>query len=521
MRNWKICNAVAALLLYGNFLGGFSSITQLFDFVQIRSSFDWENGNFVIGSEQHQRPTYRDLQDDVFHKTWNRTWVYQSSFDRATGINKADSWFQPRRRCKETCCVETVAISLSQDDTKPINWRSDHQDLADVRIQKFVNDDVTIFAQNLNEAMIPCLLPGTIIALDNYDDVVQYFWFQVRPKIMVPYILITGGSDSDAPIAKPSFLPDYIKDPLLIHWYATNPNYSTNSIVFQNMRHEKFQSMLSGLSYVHPQHRYLMTYLELTNFTNPFRNRKRWTEMVDIEDFDRDVFVHFGIKNRRIRWPIWNALCGNNTTSIDPTSRVSCNRNTETIPLHQIYQEMSTAKFGISPVGKGYDCYRHYELLLLGVIPVVWERNPASIDLYEGLPVIQIPNMDKLSSREEYVQFIQQYIQSDKFQNSTESFAASWEKLFLRHKRRMVLEKSGRSSDIIRDPEGNEYYQGYRYSPDNGGRPIYCHNAIENCALREDAILHPDWLDTEAGARVDQDWIDSWNDIGGGFASNR
>jgi hypothetical protein len=318
--------------------------------------------------DRQQRPAYHDLQHRINNITQKQTWNYQSSFDQATVVHKAP-WFQPRRLCKDTCCVETVAISLAQDDHKPINWRTDHQDLADIAIQKFSNNDVSVFAQNFNESMIPCLLPGTIVALDNFDDVVQYFWFQVRPKIRVPYILLTGGSDSDAPIARPSFLPDFISDPLLIQWYATNPNYSTLSPTFQGFCESKFQSMLSGLSYLHPQHRYLMAYLELTNFTNPFRNMDRWAQLENI-DFDRDVFVNFGLKNRPKRRSIWNVLCANNTNSnAHHHSRISCNSSTgNNIPLHRLYQEMSKAKFGVSPPGKGYDCYRHYELLLLGVI---------------------------------------------------------------------------------------------------------------------------------------------------------
>ncbi|KAL3904478.1 MAG: hypothetical protein SGILL_010054 [Bacillariaceae sp.] len=177
---------------------------------------------------------------------------------------------------------------------------------------------------------------------------------------------------------------------------------------------------------------------------------------------------------------------------------------------------MSTAKFGISPIGKGYDCYRVYELLLLGVIPVVWEKGQESHDLYEGLPVIQMPNMDQATSRKEFVDFIQQYVQSEAFQNATDSFAKGWERLFMRHKRRQVLHKANRTREIIRDPEtGDEYYQGYKLTPDNAGSPIYCHNHPDNCALRADARKSPDWLQTEEGRNVDKEWIDRWDELAG------
>lgn len=121
--------------------------------------------------------------------------------------------------------------------------------------------------------------------------------------------------------------------------------------------------------------------------------------------------------------------------------------------------------------------------------------------------------MDQARSRQDYILFIEEYIQSDTFVNATQSFAAGWDKLFLRYKRRAVLEKSGRVREIVLDSNGGEYYQGYRYSPDNRDKAIYCHNADENCALRRDAVKDDSWLDTDMGARVDQQWIDLWNEV--------
>jgi hypothetical protein len=456
---------------------------------------------------------YLKLADQVENITRNQSWIYKSSYDQATVIQKA-SWFKSRRLCKEKCCVETVAISLNQDDTKLINWRSDHHDLADITIHKFVTDDgITTFGTNFNESMIPCLVPGTIIAVDNYEDALQYFWFQVRPQIKVPYVLLTSSADQASPIQNPTYMADYIGDPLLIQWYATNPTYHVQSQIFQSLRDEKFQPMLSGLSYLHPQHRYLTAYLQLTNFSNPFKG-KDWNSLANSHiDFDRDIFVHFGLRRQPHRRPMWNALC-ESVNRTDP-NRVSCNQNTRSIPLHLIYKEMSTAKFGISPPGMGYDCYRVYELLFLGVIPVVFDKGEESHDLYQGLPIIQMPLMDQAKTRDDYVEFIINYIRSARFQNATADFEKGWERLFMRHKRRQVLQKANRIKEIIHDPQGHEYYQGYKYTPDNAGSPIYCHNLVDNCALREDARRHTSWLQIEEGRQVDEEWIVKWNQLEG------
>jgi hypothetical protein len=152
---------------------------------------------------------------------------------------------------------------------------------------------------------------------------------------------------------------------------------------------------------------------------------------------------------------------------------------------------------------------------------VIWERFPVSYTLYEDLPVVQIPNMDQLQSKQDYVEAIQRYIQSDKFQNSISKFATEgWPKLFLQHKRRMVLKDTGRDREVLHDEEGNPYYQAYRYTPGNGDRPIYCHNHPDNCKLTDEAVLRPDWLGTPEGRQVDEAWVRRWNHRSSSTASH-
>jgi hypothetical protein len=56
----------------------------------------------------------------------------------ATTETRRSSWFQPTKTCKETCCAETAARSLHQDECRIINTLDD-LDLADVVIQKYKN----------------------------------------------------------------------------------------------------------------------------------------------------------------------------------------------------------------------------------------------------------------------------------------------------------------------------------------------------------------------------------------------
>ena len=53
----------------------------------------------------------------------------------------------------------------------------------------------------------------------------------------------------------------------------------------------------------------------------------------------------------------------------------------------QMYICLPTYKYVISPEGNGVDCYRHYEALMAGCIPVM-EDNPLTRKKYAGLPIL-------------------------------------------------------------------------------------------------------------------------------------
>jgi hypothetical protein len=63
------------------------------------------------------------------------------------------------------------------------------------------------------------------------------------------------------------------------------------------------------------------------------------------------------------------------------------------------------------------------------------------------------------------------YIRSEAFQNTT--FAAGWERLFLKYWRRQLLKDTGREKDILRDEQGREYYQAWKYTlPSSNSRSV-------------------------------------------------
>jgi hypothetical protein len=126
--------------------------------------------------------------------------------------------------------------------------------------------------------------------------------------------------------------------------------------------------------------------------------------------------------------------------------------------MPETYAAGSRYLFGLSPPGNGMDCYRTYELWMLGVIPII-ERNRDYTEMFRDLPFIEVDRWDY--SQAEWIKMMQDYIASDEFRNNDFS---GWERLFLRYWRRKILADTGRDKDIVKDENGREYYQAWKYS---------------------------------------------------------
>ena len=163
----------------------------------------------------------------------------------------------------------------------------------------------------------------------------------------------------------------------------------------------------------------------------------------------------------------------------------------------------------------GWDCYRTYELILMGVIPVIEERGPASYDLFEDLPVIHLKNFNKIKTQQEMIDAMRQYVTSDAFLNN--DFQKGWERLFLRYRRRQFLQETGRDKEILVDEQGREYYQAYHYEyfDSNYGKskPRYC-SKDGNCETPENTPQDDSWLQPKPLSSEDQDFLTKWRQKG-------
>lgn len=77
-------------------------------------------------------------------------------------------------------------------------------------------------------------------------------------------------------------------------------------------------------------------------------------------------------------------------------------------------EEMADSRFVLSPVGWGIDCYRNYEALYLGSIPVMETNNRTDklFEVYQGLPVAWIDDLNHVTPEwldDEYTRILHNY----------------------------------------------------------------------------------------------------------------
>jgi len=447
-----------------------------------------------VATHLYQR--YHEMPEEAFSGITKRNaHVHATSYSQATVVRQSPSWFTPRdhlnhamkegKFCAVTCCATPVAISLSQGDRQIIST-TDGPDLADVLVQHYkVDASLSYFATTLTPDLVPCLQPGVIIHIDNHGKDVRYFFDHLRKNISVPFVLITSRSDADSPE-----FPTYAlqRDDQLIKWFGQSPELAHVSVATKGSKREREEELRRvrdklvpfplGLSYYHPQLVYLKRYLGLRNYSNPFRTREQkqrwidWAESLsrrgtplDALTEVRDVlFVKYGFNrlSDRVRETVFTILCNTEGNTYRPLEALSCTKKQSSI--HETYKAASRYLFGLSLPGAGWDCYRTYELLLLGVIPVILGRRHGTHGLFDGLPVVELPYGEDYSTygADDYLQLLQDYVTSKAF---LESDFDGWNRLFFNYWRRRLLSDAGRDKQVMKDEHGAEYYVAWQYTP--------------------------------------------------------
>lgn len=251
------------------------------------------------------------------------------------------------------------------------------------------------------ECYMHCLRPYTIVLVD--ENVFKKFMSDIYPHIRVPIVLVMTDGDG----TKPDTLlvknvgsdrhNEYKKT--IAHIYATNchpdasrqyPDWVTCVPVGLSQLDDNVyrRRIHAALSLRWGNYGKLLTSADIDNnrIHDAVRARK---------DAVNSVLVSFSVgSNLEARVPALKYFCDPSKGEASPFHRIGgamarCNNNFNQVKegsYMTFHAHLSEYRFAVSPHGAGYDCYRTYEILLMGSYPIV---KASQLDMmYQDWPVL-------------------------------------------------------------------------------------------------------------------------------------
>ena len=291
------------------------------------------------------------------------------------------------RGCLPTCCwtkrhmtnfyngesnrVPTVLDRLSVIDLKL---------LADAHFgQLRVPSDMQL--PKLTEEMLPCLQNGTTIFVDTRS--VKYFLAEMHPKILVNYILMSGDSDMAYPLQLERWVHPLLDEIFagrtrIVQWFVMNCHPGSNQLWRTSTI---FSCLPQGISqWVNARYYQHLASGKDDSFANRFlKTNDYWL----LASFDIEHSTNY-------RRPLWSLVCHGRLKNISKCFYQGGKLNPWRYLLH-----VARSKFVLSPPGDGMDCYRTWEALYVGSIPIIVESSINSI--FDRLPVLIVKRYEDIT----------------------------------------------------------------------------------------------------------------------------
>jgi hypothetical protein len=198
------------------------------------------------------------------------------------------------------------------------------------------------------------------VSLDN-------FFKDMHPKIKNKYILVTHVDDW--PVPGPSYVSAqgymrYLSDKKLIAWFGINSNV---------IAHPKFIPIPIGVFQYKP-------------FCDDKVNLNKFFVQLRMSvPKDKLLYMNFSTWTNPERELVKNLFI----------NKPFCHYVQPTKDFKSYMEEMAHFKFTLSPPGNGLDCYRTWEALLVGSIPIV-KSSPLNA-LYKDLPVLIVHTWQEIT----------------------------------------------------------------------------------------------------------------------------
>ncbi len=205
----------------------------------------------------------------------------------------------------------------------------------------------------------------------------DYFAQNTLSNIKTPFILVSGDNDTAINQQTISQLDTLLNSPYLVRWFAQNKDCRTPRVfplpIGINLYNQWLDPLQWGGGFILPA----MQELQIKTIAN---------KAPSLLQRKPQVFCnwHFSIDR------------GDRKHCYESIDHSICHFQTTPLPPAQTWYEQSQYQFVLSPPGAGFDCFRTWEALVLGCIPIV-KRLPMN-DIFQDLPVIEVDNWRQINS---------------------------------------------------------------------------------------------------------------------------
>jgi hypothetical protein len=195
----------------------------------------------------------------------------------------------------------------------------------------------------------------SVFVVTNYLDL---FFDVYHKEITEPYILVTNNSDFPVPAQFSRFLDDE----KIIAWFCINPD---------DTKHSKLHPVPLGIRN-HGYGREPINYMDSIITNNKSSSKKTL------------LYINFTL-NHQERHDAIKAFKNKSWCTIISTKKDQT----------EYYKDVAKSKFVLSPRGDGLDCWRTWETLLLGSIPVV--KSSGLDPVYAEFPIVVVNDWSEIT----------------------------------------------------------------------------------------------------------------------------
>jgi hypothetical protein len=246
------------------------------------------------------------------------------------------------------------------------------------------------FNRPFTDDIIPYMKPNSII----FADTLWLDRFELFNKIQVPFILITAEADVTIPYnnyhKKIDCCYSVLANPLLVKWFSINVDYSHPKLIpipIGLPKHIPFIVNNEGSGYMGWVVSFMINQVSdviskqnvnvLENLVD--KNKKLLYTRMTVENSDNCFHEKEGIRRDAIK-------------VLSDRFEIPTNL----VKWEEYIAELAEHKFCLSLPGKGMDCYRTWEALTFGVIPIVI-RTQHMDSIYNDLPVLIIDDINVIT----------------------------------------------------------------------------------------------------------------------------